>query len=213
MNKFLAVAASLMLLSSLAGSTEAVEVPAQYKHMYDTSVKIEADRSRGSGVVISDYQVLTANHVIKDDTDGKVKIVFPDGMERIGIVMLQDEELDYAVIGLSVPPDRAIADLACREPVYGESIFTIGNPFGLHSTLTRGHIIGTHLVADDLEGEPPFLPVDMPVWPGNSGGPVFDGNGDVIGIVNAGLTIMGVPIGLNMISPTVAFCAAINSDA
>ena len=139
----------------------------------------------GSGVIIcSDGLVLIAGHVI--DGAKAFKIVLPDGREfwsnksylsdvtDIGLIQFDAEKLPFSYIGNS--------DNLCK----GEEVFIIGSPLGtLYNTVTSGIISG--LGRDiDFYGEKLMVQSDAQSWPGNSGGPVFNMRGKIIGILVGG---------------------------
>ncbi len=144
----------------------------------------------GSGVLISeDGKVLTAAHVVQ--TSNFVEVKFLDGTSVQAQVVSSVVPADIALLQLSeLPKEAAVARLGDSDKVeVGEKIFVVGAPYGIGHTLTVGHVSARHApntlntVMDGLElGE--FFQTDAAINTGNSGGPMFNMNGEVIGIVS-----------------------------
>src|SRR5262252_948981 len=153
----------------------------------------------GSGVLISsDGKVLTAAHVVQ--TADAALVEFSDGQESIARVIASDVRSDVALLQLEqIPKGIAPATLGDSDQVeVGDQIFVIGAPYGISQTLTAGHVSGRRQV--DKEGEAQkyieFLQTDAAVNGGNSGSPMFDMNGQVVGIVTTIMSQSGGSEGL-----------------
>ena len=114
----------------------------------------------------------------------QIRIVALDAFHDLAVLQIEDKH--------ETPFPKVV--LSLDEPVYGESIFVIGNPAGLERTVTEGILSHTGRL---FEGSL-YLQLDASVNPGNSGGPLFNGHGQVIGVVNMGSRIMQ---GLNFAIP------------
>ena len=143
----------------------------------------------GSGIVIDrDGHILTNRHVIEDATS--IVVELRDGTTATAEVMGADAGNDLAVIRADLPAESlAPAVFGDSSAVrVGEPVFAIGNPFGLGFTVTSGIISG---LGRESDGEPGghrirgVLQTDAAVNPGNSGGPLFNDRGEVIGINTA----------------------------
>ncbi len=139
--------------------------------------------SLGSGVIVSkEGHVLTNNHVIEGMTTISVRLT--DGREVPARFIGSDASTDIAVLQINVPNLTPLV-LADSEKVrVGEIVFAIGNPFGLQETVTQGILSarGRRIRRDsDLE----FLQTDAAVNEGNSGGPLLNLRGEIIGINSA----------------------------
>jgi S1-C subfamily serine protease len=161
----------------------------------------------GSGVLISsDGKVLTAAHVVQ--TADAALVEFADGQDSIARVIASDVRSDVALLQLEHPPKGITpATLGDSDKVeVGDQIFVIGAPYGISQTLTAGHLSGRRQV--DKEGEAQkyieFLQTDAAVNGGNSGSPMFDMNGQVVGIVTTIMSQSGGSEGL-------AFATAANT--
>jgi serine protease Do len=137
-------------------------------------------RGQGSGFIVSaDGIVLTNAHVVKDASEVVVKLT--DRREFSAKVLGSDARTDVAVLkidakNLPVVPLGGASDLKV-----GEWVLAIGSPFGFENSVTAGVVSakGRSLPDDSLV---PFIQTDVAVNPGNSGGPLFNGRGEVVGI-------------------------------
>jgi S1-C subfamily serine protease len=147
------------------------------------------DGGLGSGVVVNvDGDILTSLHVVSDATG--IKLTFADGSESAGEIVVTQPEHDIAVVrAVEPPPDLVPAVLGDPASVQqGSEAFALGSPFGLGGSISAGVISGL-----DRSFKPPgsdklltgLIQIDAAVNPGNSGGPLVDRNGRVIGIVAA----------------------------
>ncbi|MDB5951701.1 MAG: peptidase [Massilia sp.] len=133
----------------------------------------------GSGFIVSpDGVILTNAHVVRDAKEVTVKL--QDRREYRARVLGSDPKTDVAVLkidarNLPVVPIGKSGDLKV-----GEWVLAIGSPFGLDSTVTAGVVSAKARSLDD--GAVPFIQTDVAVNPGNSGGPLFNTRGEVVGI-------------------------------
>ncbi len=147
----------------------------------------EAEHSLGSGVVINDTgDVLTALHVVTGST--VISLTFANGSEVQAKILAQHPENDTALLRANQPPSLIVpAVLGSPNSMrVGDEAFAVGNPFGLYSSMSAGVISGF-----DRSFHPPsstltlrgLIQIDAAVNPGNSGGPLLNRDGEVIGIV------------------------------
>ena len=143
----------------------------------------------GSGVVIDDDgAILTNNHVVSSaDT---LEVRFSDGTTAEATLVGSDPQNDLAVINVDALPDGVTpADLGDSESLrVGDPVLAIGNPFQLEGTLTEGIVSAMGRTFAPGESTRPIrnmIQTDAAVNPGNSGGPLVDCQGDVIGINTA----------------------------
>jgi S1-C subfamily serine protease len=143
----------------------------------------------GSGVVVNDSgDILTALHVVSNASE--IEIFFADGTQTVAEIISAEPENDIAVLRLSQPPDLIVpATLGNPNAMrVGDEAFAVGNPLGLAGSISAGVISGFNrsIPLDDggerLEG---LIQFDAAVNPGNSGGPLLNRYGQVIGIVTA----------------------------
>ncbi|MBX2837834.1 MAG: trypsin-like peptidase domain-containing protein [Gammaproteobacteria bacterium] len=158
--------------------------------VYTASVQMEggkANTSRGvgSGVLIENNQVLTAAHVV--DNANIIEVQFKNGERVRANVVSSLQASDVALIKLvKSPSDPIIAKLgdSDKTPI-GSEVFIIGSPFGISQTLSVGHLSGRMNRGLMAAGTPiEFLQTDTAINTGNSGGPMFNTDGEVIGIVS-----------------------------
>ena len=137
-------------------------------------------RGQGSGFIVSsDGLVLTNAHVVREAKEVIVKLA--DRREFTAKVLGSDAVTDVAVLRIAAK-DLPIVRLGDPQQLeVGDPVLAIGAPFGLEQTATQGIVSakGRSLPGDAVV---PFIQTDAAVNPGNSGGPLFDGNGAVVGI-------------------------------
>jgi len=156
----------------------------------------------GSGVLISgDGKILTAAHVVQ--AADSILVQFLNGEQIPARVLASEPAADLALVQLERKPAAAhVASLGDSDQVeVGEEVFIIGAPLGITHSLTVGHI-SARRQTDDLFGG--FLPTeqfqtDAAINQGNSGGPMFNMNGEVIGIVSYIISQSGGSEGLGFV--------------
>jgi len=154
---------------------------------------------QGSGIVYDGLNgyILTNAHVIKDADD--IQVTLADKTKLKAKVIGADERTDIAVLQIQSKPLSAVTIGNAATIEVGEPIAVIGAPYGLEMTVTAGIISAKHR---DLEGQfTPFIQTDAAVNPGNSGGPLFNSTGQVIGINSQIYTHTGSFAGLSFAIP------------
>ncbi|MFZ0161135.1 MAG: trypsin-like peptidase domain-containing protein [Kineosporiaceae bacterium] len=140
--------------------------------------------SLGSGVVINaEGAVLTALHVVEDG--GPITVRFADGTQASARVASRQADSDIAVLAVDRLPGVVVPAVMGGEPQVGDAVFPVGNPLGLQGTLTAGVVSATarSVRAENGRTLQRLIQFDAAVNPGNSGGPLLDRAGQVIGIV------------------------------
>lgn len=143
----------------------------------------------GSGVVVSQAgDILTALHVVTGASD--VTVTFSDGSKSPATVTTSEQDHDIAVLRASRPPATLVpAVLGNPNAVrVGDEAFVVGNPLGLTWSMSSGIISGldrSFEVPETKQTIKGLIQIDAAVNPGNSGGPLLNRNGQVIGIVAA----------------------------
>ncbi|WP_158818691.1 Do family serine endopeptidase [Methylocapsa sp. S129] len=150
--------------------------------------------AQGSGFFISaDGYVVTNNHVVDHATDVTVTTV--DGKTIPAKVIGTDPKTDLALLKVKEGGDYPFVNFASQSPRVGDWVIAVGNPFGLGGTVTagivsaRGRDIGSGPYDD-------FLQIDAPVNRGNSGGPTFNSEGEVVGVNTAIFSPSGGSVGI-----------------
>jgi len=181
--------------SSLSSSVEKV---------YETTVVVESYNGEsldttGSGFFYKNDNkyayILTNEHVLTGTT---IKITNSEDESKDAEILGKDEYLDLAVLRVDKSLSKKVANLGDSDSVkIGDTIFTIGSPIGINykGTVTSGIISGKNRMVQTSVGENKqgnwlmqVLQMDAPINKGNSGGPLFNVNGDVIGISSLKLT-------------------------
>lgn len=148
----------------------------------------------GSGVLLNDKgDILTASHVVHNAEH--IVVSFADGEEVTARVIGSVTSADLAHIRLDwMPESRTIATLGdSDETRIGDEVVVIGSPYGIDRSLSTGHISGRHIKKSFSEGfaEMELFQTDAAINKGNSGGPMFNMSGEVIGVVSHILTETG----------------------
>ena len=181
-------AAAAPQANASAQAAAAGDIPGIVRKVEPSVVTISHDQGTGSGVVWSkDGVVVTNHHVIESaGTGGQVQVAFADGRRVAGRVRASDPITDLAVVKADrtdVPPATFQKNL----PVVGELAVAIGSPLGLESTVTAGIISGLHreIPGADQQSLVDLLQTDAAISPGNSGGALVNGRGEIVGINEA----------------------------
>lgn len=191
----------LLLLVLTPYSSMAADFSKLYKQVSDSVVMIKTNQyvekqtekgvvssklgGLGSGVITKKNFVLTAAHVV--NIADRIEVHTKSGQVIAAKTVSSVPPADLAVLQLIDPPDNLKqAPLGNSDDIdIGAEVFVVGAPYGLSQTLTVGHFSGRR-IHDSKEGviDTEFLQTDAPINRGNSGGPMFDTQGHVIGIVS-----------------------------
>ncbi|MEA5479996.1 trypsin-like peptidase domain-containing protein [Pseudanabaena galeata UHCC 0370] len=150
-----------------------------YRSANPAVVTIKAANSTGSGSIITpEGLVITNEHVIRDAKNGQVRIINTEGKTYNGQVLTVDRKNDLALVRINSSDRFPTLVFADRENILvGQRVFAIGSPFGLSGTLTTG-ILSRVATNGDLQ-------TDARLNPGNSGGPLLNSRGEMIGVNKA----------------------------
>jgi serine protease Do len=168
------------------------EAAAVYRRVVDSVVAVRVDggagqAARGTAWVYDQNHVVTNEHVVSDAESASVR--FDDAGWRDARVVGTDVYSDLAVLSVARKPAEATPlTLVQREPPIGSSVVAVGNPFGLTGSISTGVVSGRNraLPAPNGFSIPDAVQTDAPVNPGNSGGPLVDMDGQVVGVINSG---------------------------
>lgn len=164
-------------------------------------------KALGTGVIINDRgSILTCLHVVKGAS--ALRITFADGTHSDATITLEQPENDLAVLEpAEIPDDIVPAVLGSSSGLnVGDEVFAVGNPFGIAYSLSAGVVSGlgrTFKASKTGETLSDLIQFDAAVNPGNSGGPLVNRDGEVVGIVTALLnpTDQDVFIGIGFAIP------------
>ncbi|MGE0733880.1 MAG: DegQ family serine endoprotease [Alphaproteobacteria bacterium] len=161
----------------------------------------------GSGFVIDPSGfIVTNNHVIAGATE--VKVIFQDKTTLTAKILGRDPKADLALLKVeSSKPLPAVKWGSSEKTRVGEPVLAIGNPFGLGGTVTSGIISARHRNIGNISGESQtsfvdFLQTDAAINKGNSGGPLFNMKGEVVGINTAIISPRGTNVGIAFAIPS-----------
>jgi serine protease Do len=167
----------------------------------------EQVKALGSGFFISaDGYAVTNNHVI--DGASKVEVVTDGGKTHRAKVVGRDPKTDLALLKVEGSENFPFVKMAPSMPKIGEWVLAVGNPYGLGGTVTAGIVSAENR---DIGSGPydDFIQIDAAVNRGNSGGPTFNLNGEVIGVNTAIYSPSGGSVGIAFDIPTTTVQAVI----
>nr|WP_170153337.1 Do family serine endopeptidase [Roseiarcus fermentans] len=150
--------------------------------------------AQGSGFFISpDGYIVTNNHVVDHATE--VTVTTADGKTIPARVVGTDPKTDLALLKVKDGSDFQYVSFAAQSPRVGDWVIAVGNPFGLGGTVTAGIVSarGRDIGAGPYDD---FLQIDAPVNHGNSGGPTFNAEGEVVGVNTAIFSPSGGSVGI-----------------
>jgi serine protease Do len=159
----------------------------------------ETITGEGSGFFISaDGYAVTNNHVV--DHAKSVQVTTDDGAAYTAKVVGTDAKTDLALIKVEGKNDFAYVKFAEHAPQVGDWVVAVGNPFGLGGTVTAGIVSarGRDIGAGPYDD---YVQIDAPINRGNSGGPAFDVDGNVIGVNTAIFSPSGGSVGIGFDIP------------
>jgi serine protease Do len=163
-------------------------------------------QSLGSGFIISaDGYIVTNNHVISADSKGaqveSITVTMPDGTDYPAKLVGKDPDSDLAVLKITANKPLPFVKFGdSRKARVGDWVVAIGNPFALGGTVTAGIISAVYRNTGGGAYDR-YLQTDASINRGNSGGPLFDMNGQVVGINNAIFSPTGGSVGIGFAIP------------
>ncbi len=164
-------------------------------------------QSLGSGFIISaDGYVVTNNHVISSPTGRgtveEITVTMPDGTEYPAKLVGADSSSDLAVLKITAPKPLPFVHFGnSTQARVGDWVVAIGNPFGLGGTVTSGIVSAVYRNTGQGGAYDRYIQTDAAINRGNSGGPLFDMQGNVIGINNAIFSPSGGSVGIGFAIP------------
>lgn len=205
MKKIIVLASVMVAFATIALSAQSVRELYEKLHPSVAVIHVEDAVRRdgrlvgyqsalGSGVLVSeDGYMLTAAHVVQ--TAENIMIEFYDGQKAPAKVIRLVKNADIALLKLNwLPGEYPIAQLGDSDTIgIGDQVLVIGAPYGLAHSLSVGYISGRHVEANKTNGfvSTEFLQTDAAINQGNSGGPMFNRKGEIVGIVSHIMTESG----------------------
>ncbi|WP_176085814.1 Do family serine endopeptidase [Martelella sp. HB161492] len=156
--------------------------------------------SLGSGFIIDPSGIIVTNNHVIDGADS-IEVTLADGTSMPATLLGVDKETDLAVLKVAPEePLKAVSFGDSRKVRIGQWVLAIGNPFGLGGSVTLGIVSARGRTLDGPYDN--FIQTDAAINKGNSGGPLFDMDGNVIGINTAILSPSGGSIGIGFAVPS-----------
>ena len=162
-------------------------------------LKPHLTQAQGSGFIISaDGYVVTNNHVVENASE--VSVTLDDGKTLPATIVGTDKKTDLALLKIKQGGSYQHVDFSTATPRVGDWVIAVGNPFGLGGTVTAGIVSarGRDIGAGPYDD---FLQIDAPVNRGNSGGPTFNTQGQVVGVNTAIFSPSGGSVGIGFAIP------------
>jgi serine protease Do len=165
-------------------------------------------QSLGSGFIISaDGYIVTNNHVVSGEPGSNaevsaITVIMPDRTEYKAKLVGRDPTSDLAVLKIEANNLPFVKFGDSTRTRVGDWVVAIGNPFGLGGTVTAGIVSALHRVTGQGGANDRYIQTDASINRGNSGGPMFDMNGNVIGINTLIFSPTGTNVGIGFAIPT-----------
>lgn len=181
------ISAAVVNIDTVSVVSTAPNIPDEFRDFFPADIfggEQKQVQGAGSGFIIrSDGYILTNEHVVRDAQG--LKITLTNGKKYDGKVVGADAQTDLAVVKINAR-DLPVVEMGdSRNLVPGQWVIAIGNPYGLHGTVTAGIISALQRSLEDPEQRGQLIQTDAAINPGNSGGPLVDLSGKVIGINEA----------------------------
>lgn len=158
-----------------------------YYQARNSVVRVRTSTGQGAGIVVTEAgRILTNAHVVEGD-DSPVIESYAGG-KFDAKVLRADRQRDLVLIEVSTPSEKwtPLQIDSSAKPLVGSDVYVIGHPVGLGWTVSRGIISGTR--ASGEVGKTAMIQTDAAISPGNSGGPLLDRDGHLLGVVVAKLS-------------------------
>ncbi|HEX4892778.1 MAG TPA: trypsin-like peptidase domain-containing protein [Hyphomicrobiaceae bacterium] len=172
----------------------------QYRELLIPEHRLPVPEAQGAGFFVSpEGHVLTSYHVVEGAT--RIEVVTDAGERLDAHIVGSDGLTDLALLKVASPGPVVPATFAKAQPDIGEWVVAVGNPFGLGGSVSLGVVSarGREIGGGILDG---YLQIDAAVNRGNSGGPAFGANGDVVGVNTAIVTPSGGSVGVAFAVPS-----------
>ncbi|MBX2799821.1 MAG: trypsin-like peptidase domain-containing protein [Myxococcales bacterium] len=186
------------------GGGGSARVPPIFEMLGIAPDDMPAPRGEGSGFIVSEGGLMLTNHHVIA-SGGDLEVVLHDGSTAEAQVLGSDESMDIALLRLEGERDWPHVKLGDSSDVQvGDWVLAIGNSLGLGPTATFGIVSGKgRVLGHDVFGRESFIQTDAAINQGNSGGPLFNLDGEVVGMntaIIAGANTVGFSIPCNLIA-------------
>ena len=163
---------------------------------------VRPSRTMGSGFVISDDGYILTNHHVVDKAE-EIQVQFADRSEYTATIIGSDRRSDLALLKIDAKNLPSLKFAESDSTKVGAWVLAIGSPFGLDYSVTAGIVsaIGRSLPTEQGENYVPFIQTDVAINRGNSGGPLFNLDGQVVGINSQIYSPTGGSVGLSYSIP------------
>lgn len=179
------------LIHFVAHAPDDCPVCALYDRHQDAVVRIRTKKSMGTGIVISSEGTILTNAHVVEGAD-RIIVETVHGTITTATIVRLDAEADLALLKTDSPDVRWIPiEMGPHDPLrVGSTIYVIGHPVGLGWTVTQG-LVSAHRVAGTV-APIDLIQTDAAISPGNSGGPVLNDKGQLVGVVRSKLIGVGM---------------------
>jgi len=205
LNEFLVIVG--IILVGILGIGFAVTSSTPPIDRLNATVLLTHEDFHGSGVMIGSRHILTNAHVVPGTTSA---VEYRDGRKEEASLVWKATNADLALLVVKTPFDGWVPKLDCEAQEVGEAITAIGHPYSTRWMMSSGHI-STDRVIKTPDGL--GLPADISLNPGNSGGPIFNSSGDLVGLavgILGKVYVLGA--GISIIIPGSEICKALASE-
>jgi len=192
-------------VESVSANKDLRDVPAPFRHLFSDQPNVQ--RGEGSGFIISeDGLVLTNAHVVFEAD--RIQVLLRDGKSAPATVLGLDQSMDIALLQLTGNQKWPHVDLGSSGSLkVGDWVLAMGNPLGLGHTVTAGIVSAKgRVLGQDLFGNEDYIQTDAAINQGNSGGPLFNIHGDVVGMntaIIAGANTIGFAIPADLLNSVI----------
>jgi len=158
------------------------------KNTLPSVVKLRSDEGSGSGFFIDDQGLILTNRHVVSSGDKQFQVIANDGAKVQGKVVYVDKKLDFALVKTeNLKNTKPLPICYAKYPSPGQSVVALGSPLGLAGTVTRGIVSAIRypsgeLLEDIAPNYVTLIQTDASISPGNSGGPLVNSKGEVIGV-------------------------------
>ncbi len=175
----------IILGAALLIAATAPKSPSRYDAMKTATVELSMKGGHGSGVIISPNFILTVAHVSSEAKGLPMDVKFADGTHALAIELWEDPSRDVAVMVLQTATKIKPARLSETPVTMGQEVWAAGYPLDLPLSVQHGEVASGELSSvplDDDKTKNGAIYLNVTIGPGDSGGPVFDEQGKVVGL-------------------------------